>query len=189
MKSRFDISNEKHFDDYLKARSSCYLVEQAGNDFYCDCYKGMKARYCKHSVGLMYKTELLEVSSEVRSKPLGQKRKRGRPKKLPACLTKSPQPQIPNSTYHSPQLHLSHKQQEDLQKAIQLFPSSEIRKDQGNWRNFLIFLLLSKNPELKKLRLLTTILRNELRGLQKEKIIKFKCSISKVVIILCFYYF
>ena len=30
----------------------------------------------------MYKTELLEVSSEVRSKPLEQKRKRGRPKKL-----------------------------------------------------------------------------------------------------------
>ena len=107
MKSRFDISNEKHFDDYLKARSSCYLVEQAGNDFYCDCYKGMKARYCKHSVGLMYKTELLEVSSEVRSKPLRQKRKRGRPKKLPACLTKSPQPQIPNSTYHSPSPNVS----------------------------------------------------------------------------------
>ena len=107
MKSRFDISNEKHFDDYVKARSSCYLVEQDGNDFYCDCYEGMKARYCKHSVGLMYKTELLEVSSEVRSKPLGQKRKRGRPKKLPACLTKSPQPQIPNSTYHSPSPNVS----------------------------------------------------------------------------------
>ena len=26
MKSRFEISNEKHFDDYVKARSSCYLV-------------------------------------------------------------------------------------------------------------------------------------------------------------------
>ena len=57
--------------------------------------------------GLLYKTELLEVSSEVRSKPLGQKRKRGRPKKLPACLTKSPQPQIPNSTYHSPSPNVS----------------------------------------------------------------------------------
>ena len=54
----------------------------------------------------MYKT-LLEVSSEVRNKLLGQKRKRGQPKKLPACLTRSPQPQIPNSTYHSPSPNVS----------------------------------------------------------------------------------
>ena len=32
----------------------------------------------------------LEVTSEVRSVPLGQKRKRGRPKKMPHCLTRSP---------------------------------------------------------------------------------------------------
>ena len=32
----------------------------------------------------------LEVTSEVRSFPLGQKRKQGRPKKMPHCLTRSP---------------------------------------------------------------------------------------------------
>ena len=63
MKSRFDISNEKHFDD-----------------FYFNCYEGMKARYCKHSVGLMYKTELLEISSEVR-------KEKERPTKEVTCLS------------------------------------------------------------------------------------------------------
>ena len=33
---------------------------------------------------------ILEVTSDVRSVPLGQKRKRGRPKNLPNCLVKSP---------------------------------------------------------------------------------------------------
>ena len=181
MKSRFDISNEKHFDDYVKVRNLCYLVEQAGNDFYCDCYEEMKARYCYHSVGLMYKTEVLEVSSEVRSKPLGQKRKKEvtslsipgahslRSRILLIILLL--QMSLWTSHCHQqeiPQLHLSLKQQEDLHKAIQSFPSSEIRRDQGDWRNFLICLLPSENPELKKLTLLTTILRNQLLGHQKE---------------------
>ena len=39
---------------------------------------------------MMFKTGALEVSSEIRSVPLGAKRKRGRPKKMPNCLTKSP---------------------------------------------------------------------------------------------------
>ena len=38
----------------------------------------------------MYKTGKLEITSDVRSKPLGQKRKRGRPAKLPPCLARSP---------------------------------------------------------------------------------------------------
>ena len=45
---------------------------------------------CKHSVGLLYQTGALEVTSEVRSVPLGAKRKRGRPKQIPNCLVKSP---------------------------------------------------------------------------------------------------
>ena len=45
---------------------------------------------CHHSVGLLYKTEKLEVTPEVRSVPLGQKRRKGRPKKMPNCLIKSP---------------------------------------------------------------------------------------------------
>ena len=108
---RFNSSLLTSFDEYLKIRSSCYLVEQIGSEFFCDCYEGMKARVCKHAVGLMYKTGVLEISSDVRSKPLGQKRKRGRPKKLPACLTRSPEPQtvgdIPNASYHAPSPNVS----------------------------------------------------------------------------------
>ena len=39
---------------------------------------------------MMFKTGALEVTSEIRSVPLGEKRKRGRPKKMPHCLSKSP---------------------------------------------------------------------------------------------------
>ena len=38
----------------------------------------------------MYRTGKLAVTSDVRSKPLEKKRKRGRPGKLPLCLTRSP---------------------------------------------------------------------------------------------------
>ena len=59
----------------------------------------------------MFKTGALEISSDVRSKPLGQKRKRGRPKKLPACLTRSPEPNvvadIPTALYHPPSPNIS----------------------------------------------------------------------------------
>ena len=64
---RFNSSLLTSFDEYLKIRSSCYLVEQIGSEFFCDCYEGMKARVCKHAVGLMYKTGVLEISSDVRS--------------------------------------------------------------------------------------------------------------------------
>ena len=96
LKTRKDISSISSFDQYISIRNSCHLVEQSDkNEFYCDCHEGIKSRMCKHTVGLMYKTNVLEVTSEVRSKPLGQKRKRGRPKQLPACLTKSPEPEKP----------------------------------------------------------------------------------------------
>ena len=66
----------------------------------------IKGLLCKHSVALMYKCDISEVDSEVRSKPIGQKRKRGRPKKLPACLAQSPEPaapgSIPRAAYHLP---------------------------------------------------------------------------------------
>ena len=65
----------------------------------------------RDSVGLMYKTGTLEVTSDVRSKPLGPKRGRGRPKKTGHCLTITPprevrQEVIPTAQYHerSPEL-------------------------------------------------------------------------------------
>ena len=90
----------------MKVRLSCHLIEQSGENFYCDCKMGIKGHICKHSVALMYKCNILDIDSEVRSKPIGQKRKRGRPKKLPACLANSPERTypgpIPRAAYHLP---------------------------------------------------------------------------------------
>lgn len=80
----------KSFDEYLSIRSSCWIVEERDGDFFCDCPIGMKGKLCKHTVGLLYREGHIEVTSEVRSVPLGQKRRKGRPKKLPNCLMKSP---------------------------------------------------------------------------------------------------
>ena len=103
LKSRFDVSRQSNFDDAMKIRQSCHIIEQVGSDFFCDCHEGIKGRICKHSVALMYKCGPLEVTSDVRSKPLGQKRQRGRPKKMPHCLTHSPEPRtvgsIPKALY------------------------------------------------------------------------------------------
>ena len=78
------------FDNFLEVRQSCWILEERNDEFYCDCPVGMKGKQCKHEVGLMFKNGHLEVTSEVRSVPINQKRKRGRPKKLPHCLSKSP---------------------------------------------------------------------------------------------------
>ena len=91
------------FDDAMMTRQSCHIIEQVGNDYFCDCHEGIKGRLCKHSVGLMYKCGTLEITSDVRSKPLGQKRRRGRPKKMPHCLSHSREPRtvgpVPRALY------------------------------------------------------------------------------------------
>ena len=70
----------------------------------------------EHEVGLMYKKGILEVTSEVRSVPINQKRKRGRPKKLPHCLTRSPAAAVqPSPTPdHQDVVHTLADDQEDI---------------------------------------------------------------------------
>ena len=60
--------------------------------FFCDCPVGMKGKLGKHTVGMLYKEGRLELTSDIRAVPLGQKRRKGRPKKLPHCLSSSPTP-------------------------------------------------------------------------------------------------
>lgn len=45
---------------------------------------------CDHTNGMFYKTEKLEATADVRSVPLGEKRRKGRPKKIPNALVRSP---------------------------------------------------------------------------------------------------
>ena len=83
------------FKEYKDIRTSCWLLEERDNDFFCDCPIGMKGKLCKHTIGMRYVTGKLEATSQVRSVPLGQKRKRGRPKRLPNCLIRSPVRSVP----------------------------------------------------------------------------------------------
>ena len=94
---RFEIPESQTFDESMKVRQSCHLIEQINDEFFCDCLPGIKGKMCKHAVGMLYKTGIMEITSDVRSKPLGQKRKRGRPKKIPHCLQKSPEPRTVGS--------------------------------------------------------------------------------------------
>ena len=80
----------KSFDEYVAMRTSCYFLEEKDGVLYCDCFEGMKGKQCKHSIGMMFYTGKWEAESDVRSVPLGKARKRGRPKKNPHCLSKSP---------------------------------------------------------------------------------------------------
>ena len=50
----------------------------------------LQAKLCHHTDGLLYANGQLEATSDVRSVPLGEKRRKGRPKKIPHSLQKSP---------------------------------------------------------------------------------------------------
>jgi hypothetical protein len=50
----------------------------------------LQAKLCYHTDGLLYANGQLEATSDVRSVPLGEKRRKGRPKKIPHSLQKSP---------------------------------------------------------------------------------------------------
>ena len=76
----------------MAVRNSCWILEERNGDYFCDCPKGSKGKLCKHTVGLLYSNGHLEATSDVRRVRLGQKRKPGRPKKLPICLARSPPP-------------------------------------------------------------------------------------------------
>ena len=78
------------FDDYVSMRTSCWIIEQRDGDYFCDCFEGCKGKLCQHSTGMRYVQGDLVPEADVRAVPLGAKRKRGRPKRNPMCLTRSP---------------------------------------------------------------------------------------------------
>ena len=96
----------------MKIRQNCHLIEQVNDEFFCDCPLSIKGKMCKHTCAMLYKTGTLEITSDVHSKPLGQKRRRGRPKKIPHSLKKEPEPRtvglVAHASYvnHSPDVSL-----------------------------------------------------------------------------------
>ena len=91
--------SQKSWDEKKRILTSCWLVEERGGDYFCDCYEGIRGRMCEHTVGMHFrnKTGKIPVTDDVRTLPISQKRPRGRPKQLPAsCLVRSP-PRAPQA--------------------------------------------------------------------------------------------
>ena len=46
--------NFESLQEYFDICTSCHIIEQVGNEFYCDCYKGIKGKLCNQTVALTY---------------------------------------------------------------------------------------------------------------------------------------
>ena len=104
--------SSKPWDEKKKILTSCYLIEERENDFYCNCYKGIQGRMCENTIGMYFrpKSGKIPLTEDVRSIPISQKRTRGRPKQLPkACLTRSPPRAVPAP------VHLLYVSTEDME--------------------------------------------------------------------------
>ena len=83
LKMRADPTCASNLREYFKLRKSCWLVEETHNgEFNCDCPIGFKGKNCKHGLGLSYKKETIQVLPHAEALKLGEKRQRGRPKKI-----------------------------------------------------------------------------------------------------------
>ena len=83
LKLRADPSSITSLTSYLDIRSSCWLIEELEDgQFNCDCRKGFKGKNCCHELALSYKKERIEVLPHAEALKLGERRKRGRPKKI-----------------------------------------------------------------------------------------------------------
>ena len=83
LKLRADPSSITSLTSYFELRSSCWLIEELEDgQFNCDCRKGFKGKNCCHELALSYKKERIEVLPHAEALKLGERRKRGRPKKI-----------------------------------------------------------------------------------------------------------
>lgn len=85
----FDLSHCKSLDEFKKFAFAYYTVEMPSNNWRkgsCTCPSFYKMFICKHLVGMAMRYRLVEPPLAAKSVPLGQKRKRGRPKKAKHAL-------------------------------------------------------------------------------------------------------
>ena len=50
LKSRFDVSRHSSFDEAMKTRQSCHIIEQVGKDYFCDCHELLNKSSCPNDV-------------------------------------------------------------------------------------------------------------------------------------------
>ena len=55
------------WDEKVKIKESCWILEERDGDFFCDCSLGFKGHLCDHTLGMHYRQETgrLEASEQV----------------------------------------------------------------------------------------------------------------------------
>lgn len=76
------------FEDFRKQNYGVWIitVNPSTMTATCTCPKFLKSEQCKHSIGILIREKHVQAPMEARSTPLGQKRKRGRPRKAVRAL-------------------------------------------------------------------------------------------------------
>ena len=83
LKLRADPTEVTTLREYFQLRQACWLIEETDQgEFNCDCPVGFKGKNCKHGLGLAYKKEKIPVLPHAEALKLGERRKRGRPKRI-----------------------------------------------------------------------------------------------------------
>lgn len=85
----YNLNQCKSLEDFKKYAFAFYTVEMPSNDWRkgtCTCPSFYKKFICKHLVGMAMRYKLVEPPLAAKTVPLGQKRKRGRPRKAKHAL-------------------------------------------------------------------------------------------------------
>lgn len=75
-----ESSSWADFDDYATCRRSVYKITIDENKFFCNCSEFLKCYVCHHSMGMEIRLKVTIPPAQAKNIPIGQKRKRGRPK-------------------------------------------------------------------------------------------------------------
>jgi hypothetical protein len=88
-KEKSDAASWTGFDDYTMSRMSVWKVNvEANRIFQCNCPEYLKCNICKHSLGMEIRLKVSDPPAMAKTVPLGQKRKRGRPKMARPALVR-----------------------------------------------------------------------------------------------------
>ena len=77
-------------EQFFKIRSSCHIVEEINNEFFCDCAQGIKGHLCKHTMALTFDRTDFPVDPRLNAVKF-KRRQRGRPKSIGLALTREPE--------------------------------------------------------------------------------------------------
>ncbi|KAK7096618.1 hypothetical protein V1264_005894 [Littorina saxatilis] len=75
------LSSERPKKRYATCRRSVWKITiDENNQFFCNCPEFLKCYVCHHSMGMEIRLEVTNPPAQAKTIPIGQKRKRGRPK-------------------------------------------------------------------------------------------------------------